>query len=374
MLDALKTNPFHQPEKIWSMVFIVPAHAVPVLEETFEDVTLAVSSFEEELQVASCRLPDSLPGAGNQQPIFSSVEMDWMKERTAITPDVFFAHDGAWRVEMLVEHALSKEEIISRLALVESLMDITISMPVVTEVQQKNWLAEVAVQFPPLRVGRFFVHGEHVSHVPRVGVLPIQVDAGLAFGSGEHATTAGCLQALQKIAKGQGARGKGRGQQAERAISPRSGASIENQQIFKEAIKKPSILDMGTGSGILAIGAARLWRNASIDAVDIDPTCVKVARENARKNQVYIKFFCGAGYASRVLKGKRYTLIIANILARPLMQYAKYVKRHLAPGGMVILSGLLESQANAVLAAHRAQGLKLKYAYVRDGWVTLVVC
>jgi ribosomal protein L11 methyltransferase len=169
----------------------------------------------------------------------------------------------------------------------------------------------------------------------------LTLDAGLAFGSGEHGSTRGCLRALERVAY----RGPRR------------------------------ILDMGTGSGILAMAAARLLHRPVL-ATDIEPWSVRVARQNAALNRLgqLVRFRLADGWRSpAVREGGPYELVFANILARPLCLMAHDLAAHLAPGGTAILSGLLQSQARGVLSAHLRCGLRLE-ARVHEGpWTTLVL-
>ena len=208
--------------------------------------------------------------------------------------------------------------------------------------QDVDWLAQLQQDFPPFRVGRFFVHGSH--HVPRPGEGPLRllVNAGMAFGSGEHATTQGCLLAMQALAR--------KGQVGD-------------------------MLDMGCGSGILSLAAAKLWR-ARVTAVDIDDEAARVTRANARLNGVagLIRAGAGNGYQAPILADRpRFQLVASNIVARPLKRMAPDLARSLAPGGHAILSGLLSWQEAGVLAAHRAQGLRLVARLPIGEWRTLVL-
>ena len=136
------------------------------------------------------------------------------------------------------------------------------------------------------------------------------------------------------------------------------------------------ILDMGTGSGILAIAAAKLW-NADILAVDIDPIAVDVTRGNVRINRTQHRIACAVsdGYKSAVVKRfGECDLVIANILARPLIAFAPHLARTLKPGGYSVLSGLLAEQEHMVFAAHRAQGLHVVKRFFSEGWCTLILC
>jgi ribosomal protein L11 methyltransferase len=168
------------------------------------------------------------------------------------------------------------------------------------------------------------------------------VDAGAAFGSGEHGTTHCCLEALDWLSK-------------------------------KRNFRK--ILDMGCGSGILAIAAAKLWKTEVI-AVDIDPVAVRVTVDNVQINRETTRVSAAVsdGYAGdKVKKGGPYELIVSNILARPLIAFAPDLARNLMPEGYAVLSGLLTSQESQVLSAHVMQGLKLEKRFVNKEWCTLVL-
>jgi ribosomal protein L11 methyltransferase len=213
--------------------------------------------------------------------------------------------------------------------------------PQVQQVVQQDWLKQVAKSFPPMAIGRFYVHGAHVVSVPP-GSLSIQVDAGAAFGSGEHGTTHCCLEALDWLGK---------------------------KRDFDH------ILDMGCGSGILAIAAAKLWRSEVL-AVDIDPVAVEVTQKNVTINrmQAHVAAAVSDGYASeRIKRAGSFELILSNILARPLVAFAPDLARHLAPNGVAVLSGLLTSQETQVRSAHAMQGLKLEKRFVSGDWCTLVM-
>lgn len=237
---------------------------------------------------------------------------------------------GAWRVEGFAEAAPEG----AALAVVEALAG-----PVLVErMAERNWLAENQASFPPLRVGRFFVHGAHVPAPPANGLWPILVDATTAFGTGEHATTRGCLMALGRL-------------------RPRH------------------VLDMGTGTGILAVAALRAGARRVL-AADIDPGSVRVARTNFARNGVAGRAaaIVSDGYRDRrVARAAPFDVVLSNILARPLALMAPALARVLTPDGTAVLSGLLARQEKLVLAAHRAQGLTLRRRIAVDGWHTLVL-
>lgn len=206
----------------------------------------------------------------------------------------------------------------------------------------RDWVRENQQSFPPLHVGRFFVYGSHHEGGVPAGSIGLLIDAAAAFGTGEHATTRGCLLALGSLAK---------------------------RRRFR------NVLDMGTGTGILAMAAAKLW-SPNLLACDIDAGSVHVAAENLRRNGLAgrVRLRRSDGYRdAKVGRSAPYDLIIANILARPLVAMSNDLAAHLAPGGMVVLSGLLAWQAPMVVAAHRLQGLKLRRRIAVDGWITLVL-
>ena len=204
-----------------------------------------------------------------------------------------------------------------------------------------GWLARTQSAFPEQLVGRrFAVRGTHLGPGGVTGRITLRLDAGVAFGSGEHASTRGCLRALERV-----------------------------------AYRKPRrLLDLGCGSGILAMAAAKLLHRRVI-ATDIDAWSVRVARENAVANGLRGLLDCrlATGWQPAARAGAPYDLVFANILARPLCAMAKDLAANLGPGGTAILAGLLASQARMVLAAHRHAGLRLEFSLSEGPWTTLVV-
>jgi ribosomal protein L11 methyltransferase len=186
----------------------------------------------------------------------------------------------------------------------------------------QDWIRLSQQGLPPVRAGRFFVYGAHdAGQVPH-GVIPIKIEAGLAFGTGHHETTALCLEALSEIAR---------------------------ERSFR------NVLDLGTGTGLLAIGAVKLWKRR-VTASDIDPVAVGVARENAVANDVgpWVVAATADGLASPILsRAAPYDLLIANILAGPLTKLAPEIIKSLAPGAVLLLSGLLNNQEKLVTSFYR---------------------
>ncbi len=216
----------------------------------------------------------------------------------------------------------------------------------IAPVPDVNWLEESYKQFPPFVVGPFFIYGSHFEGIPPKGKLPLLIDAATAFGSGEHGTTKGCLEALAKLEY--------------------------------EGVRPKRVLDMGTGSGILAIAAYRLWKKPVL-AIDNDREATRVAVRHRRINGIPagekgMSCASGNGYQARQVKqAKKFDIIIANILAGPLIEMAPSLAANLAKGGIAVLSGLLTAQEADVFAAHKAVGLKKKERIIHDDWCTLIL-
>lgn len=300
-LPKLNKNPFAQPEALWQLTFRAPMESAFALSEAFEEEALSTATFED-------------PSA----------------------PHI-------WLVHALFDRAPEESALKEKIATLAAQFETVITDYTVTAVQQEDWQRSLAQDFPPLSIGRFFVHGAHVKHLKPRHMKGLQVEAGMAFGSGEHATTSGCLLAIHLLAK---------------------------RRKFR------NILDMGCGSAILAVGAERCWPRAPILAVDIDVVSVRVSNENIALNAARktVRALVGDGYAAASVKRRApYDLILANILARPLVKFSHALAKNLAPGGVAVLSGLLATQEDMVLAAHRRQGLKLVRRIVKDGWSTLVL-
>ena len=201
--------------------------------------------------------------------------------------------------------------------------------PVIEELAARDWVRESQEAQAPLQTARFWIHGSHHDASPPAGLTPLLVEASLAFGTGRHETTLGCLLAMEDLAK-------------------RSWPRV--------------ILDMGCGSGILGLAAAELWPVARVLGIDNDPVAILVARRHAGLNRLSQRatFVCAEGYRPAALRGRGgFDLVLANILARPLAAMARDLKRALAPGGLALLSGLLSTQERQVLAPHEALGLRL---------------
>jgi ribosomal protein L11 methyltransferase len=246
-------------------------------------------------------------------------------------------------VEAIYDHEPVQSEMAARLEILAAVFDISLPAFTIRAAPSLDWLKKVAEDFPPLKIARWTVHGAmHRDKVPN-RLFALQIDATNAFGTGEHPTTRGCLLMLD--------------------------------QILKTGFRPRHMADIGCGSGILAMGCVQGARSRAV-AVDLDQDSVQIALNNVRANGLSdkIRVMCSRGYVSPVLRrAAPYDLIMANIFARPLSQMAKDLKKNLRPGGMAILSGLLTTQANMVIAAHRMQGLALVRHMKLGEWSVLAL-
>jgi len=256
------------------------------------------------------------------------------------------AQGDAWRLDAYFEARPTEADLVLLRSLVPSAAG---ADPAVERVEAADWVTLSQQGLEPIRAGRFFVHTPaHRGQVPS-GAVAFEIDAGRAFGTGQHETTTGCLIALDQLR--------------------RQGAS------FAE------VADLGTGTGVLAFAALRLWPAARAIASDIDPVAIEVAAENAAINRVplgrargRLELAVAAGLDHGRLKARApYDLIVANILAGPLVELAPAIGATLAPGGRLVLAGLLDRQAERVAGAYRRQGLMLADTIRRGEWPTLTM-
>ncbi|TPJ15612.1 50S ribosomal protein L11 methyltransferase [Mesorhizobium sp. B2-7-2] len=203
-----------------------------------------------------------------------------------------------------------------------------------------DWVSRSLEGLKPVRAGRFFVHGSHDRAKRRSGDLAIEIEAGLAFGTGHHGTTAGCLEVLEQV-------------------------------VLRE--RPRNALDLGTGSAVLAIALAKL-AHIPVLATDIDPVAVRVAAANARLNRVkaLVETVTAPGFHHPIFARRApFDLIVANILARPLMRLAPEMAKHISLGGSLVLSGILDRQRDAVISAYVGQAFRHVRTLHREGWVTI---
>lgn len=213
----------------------------------------------------------------------------------------------------------------------------------VSEVGQTDWVAQVRRELPPVRAGRFMVHGAHDRDAANGVRYALEIEAAMAFGTGHHGTTRGCLTAIDRL--------------------------------DRIGLRPLRIADIGCGTGVLAMAAAALWKTPVV-ASDLDPIAVDTARANFRANGLGRAgmLFCAPGFKSREIRQRGpYDLILANILARPLSRLAPDMAANVAPAGVVILSGILNEQADMVEGFYRGAGFARMWRHIDGEWTTLVL-
>jgi ribosomal protein L11 methyltransferase len=247
---------------------------------------------------------------------------------------------GGWAVEIYFERPPDRDAV--RALLRDVAGDAVGERVAFTTVAARDWVAQSLAGLAPVPAGRFVIHGSHDRRRVPPNQIGVEIEAALAFGTGHHGTTRGCLLALDRLLD----RGRPR-----------------------------RILDVGSGTGVLAIAAALATRRR-VQAGDIDAVSVRVARDNARLNRAgaLVHVIRANALADRRMRaGGPYDLVFANILLGPVRRLATPVRAVTAPGARVVISGLLSSQGTAALAAWRARGFVLERRIVLDGWVTLVL-
>ncbi len=263
-----------------------------------------------------------------------------------VTSEIDERRRDAWQVDAYFDRKPDSATIASLIALIPSAKD---AEPEIAQIADEDWVTVSQQGIAPVRAGRFFVHtGTNADSVPD-DTTAFRIDAGLAFGTGTHETTAGCLAALDRL--------------------KRSGRRYD------------AIADIGTGTGLLAFAALSLWPRASALASDIDPVSIEVTRENAARNRVALGHRPGAltlVVASgtdhpEIAERAPYDLLIANILAGPLIELAPAFAAVSAPGGKLILAGLLDHQARRVAATYRRHGYRLDRRIDNGAWPTLML-
>lgn len=250
--------------------------------------------------------------------------------------------DDLWQIEAYLDNQSNLSVLQKNITKIAQ--NISIVPPVLTQsvIENRDWVSEVQKTFIPIDSGKFFIYGSsHLNDIPK-GKIGIKIDAGSAFGTGEHETTSNCIKALSELAE-------------------------QNNKFI-------NCLDMGCGSGILAIAIAKLWPN-QITAVDIDHQAVKVARENFHINQVgFISAEQSEGYNSDIVQNNSsYQLITANILANPLIEMASDAYKHLQPKGIIILAGFLNDQKENIINAYQKLGFILIKEVVEKDWPALIM-
>jgi ribosomal protein L11 methyltransferase len=303
---------------LWKASFVVPYSVAESFSNALEKGAA--------LEALAVSTSEANPGSG---PLVRTAS-DWNEVE---------AH-GFWTVEALYAEEPHVELLRGILEPVEEMTGMSPTQLAIEPIVEIDWVTRSLEGLDPVRAGRFFVYGSHDADKIPTGVLPLLVDAGQAFGTGHHETTTGCLEFISEIL--------------------RPGARL-------------NALDIGTGTGVLAVAIAKIAR-CNVLASDIDPVAVGVARLNARKNGVapFVRAVTAKGFGHPALRARApYDLIVANILARPLVALAPAFGENLKAGGTLILSGILRSQEAMVASALRSHGLFLHSRKPKGDWVTL---
>jgi len=296
----------------------------------------------------------SLPMTQNSPPVFAleftvspdtafdlADSLGMEGELTALGVSIFDAPDGQMLVQAIypsqVDAVMAMQSLLPTNQAGASIEGTVYQLP------DTDWVSETQAGLPPVRAGRFFVHGSHDAEAVPANVTAIHVDAGLAFGTGHHGTTAGCLRIYDDLLAG--------------GYAPQS------------------VLDLGCGAGVLAIAAAKtLPAETYILATDIDPDAIDVTRDNATQNAVALRIDAAVadGFSHDKLAGQSFDLIFANILAGPLMGLSPEIATASASGGRVILSGILDEKAAEVTSCFEGVGFTVTPQPSLEGWTSLL--
>ncbi len=292
MQEEIVTNPFKSLTKLLRVEFNTIFKHIPLLELIFEDISVATSSYE-----ISSKSVESMP-------------------------------DDTWRYICYFEIDIKVQDI-RKLAI-----DYINGEILITEEVENDWVSIVQAEASAVYAGYFYVaNSELISNCPN-DLIPLQINAGRAFGTGEHSTTKGCLEMISKI-----------------------------------SIVPDMILDVGTGTGILSIAAKKLWANSIVHATDIDSVAIEIAADNAKLNNVDIEF----SLSHHNKKLHNYDIIVSNILFKPLIEMSDDFKKLLKPNGLVILSGFIKNQLDGVIAAYTKHNLYCIEVLSIDDWQIIML-
>lgn len=275
--------------KLYRVEFSTRFKNIEVLDLIFEDIALATSSYEIESHT------------------------------------VHSEADDRWRYLLYTNNIIDKEYL---LKLAHDFIEGSLS---IFEEEPQDWVSTVQAQAKSIAAGKFYVSNAHLISKAPDDLIKIQIEAGRAFGTGEHFTTSGCLEMLSSI-----------------------------------DLIPSAILDVGTGSGILAIGAKKLWNKARVIATEIDLDALEVAKVNAQINGVSIEFYQDYALDEYINK---FDLIICNILANPLVEMSGDFQKMLKPNGLIIVSGFLENQKDYVLSNYESKNFILEQELIKKDWV-----
>lgn len=271
-----------------------------------------------------------------------SIFMDGLEEiADSMTSFEDEANENYWYIVIYTQTKPSDLELSFRLEILANISDISCPEYNISNVEEQNWVAESQKNFAPIKAGKFYVHPHWHKESNDKDIVNIKIDPQQAFGTGGHETTFGCLEAIDNLF---------------------------------EALPNPpeNILDLGSGTGVLAIAAKKQWPESEIIATDIDPIAVKICSDNSNLNNCDILTIESEGYENIILDNKKFDLIIANILAIPLIEIAEESSKHTKKSGLIILSGLLSRQREEVVSAYQEQNFVLKQEFINNQWPTLI--
>ncbi|MEN8236275.1 MAG: 50S ribosomal protein L11 methyltransferase [Pseudomonadota bacterium] len=248
---------------------------------------------------------------------------------------------NSWCIQVWHATKPNSTDINARVALLATLLDVPIPTVTIQEAPEKDWVQENLQSFPPIEIGCFYLYGSHIQSALPANKIAFEIDAGMAFGTGSHPTTQGCLLTLEKLAQ-------------------------------NTDVRISNVLDLGCGSGILAFACAKLW-DCPVMGIDNDPEAIAVAKENTLKNNISnIELVVSEGFAE-LLPYLSFDLVTANILANPLCELAPQMLEHTKPGGYVVLSGILKEQGERIVHCYQKTGFTLKDQITLGEWVTLTL-
>ena len=270
----------------------------------------------------------------------ASYEFAFEDDGLAVSAFEDLENPGNWTVSVYIDSD-EVSALADRMTALAREIDLSINLKR-EDLPDVDWVAETLRDLHCVRAGRFVMHGSHEKDAPKAHEIGLLIDAGLAFGTGHHGTTAGCLDMLSEVSK---------------------------RKTFYNA------LDLGTGTGVLGIAVAKAHQ-AQVLATDIDPVATETAIENTKRNGTlnFVECITASGFGHRRFGEQApFDLVIANILAKPLQSMAHDIALHTMAGGTIILSGLLPHQQRTIVATFRQHNVMFEKSYIRDGWLILVL-